>query len=90
MFVLKADKKHIELKTNIDKDIPKNFTTDPQMIKQIIVNLVGNSLKYTFKGSITISAKLIIDNADYLTNEENFKVKITVEDTGIGIKKEDF
>ena len=50
MFVIKAKKKEIKLITDIDEDIPKYFVTDPQKVKQILINLIANSLKYNFVG----------------------------------------
>jgi signal transduction histidine kinase len=61
MFVGKAKKKNIKLITHIDKNIPSNFRTDSGIVKQILINLIGNSLKYTFKGTIKVSAELLKD-----------------------------
>ena len=59
MFKVKAEQKEIKLFNFVDKNIPKTFVTDEQKVKQIIINLVGNSIKYTFGGKITIKADLI-------------------------------
>lgn len=59
-----------------------NFIGDQTRIEQILVNLCGNAVKFTKKGSVTLSAELVEQK------ENNAKLKITVKDTGIGISKE--
>lgn len=56
--------------------------SDKLRIRQILLNLLSNSLKFTFKGSISVNAKL------YKTHDDDF-VEVKVKDTGIGIKEED-
>jgi len=72
-----ALKKGINLTMKIGKDIPKVAIADPFRVKQIIINLVSNSLKFTHEGYVMISVEKDGDNLIY-----------TVEDTGIGIPKE--
>lgn len=64
----------------VDERIPKVFCNDEKRIKQILLNLITNSIKYTRKGYIRISAVLLDDNSN--------SVKISVEDTGYGIQPE--
>ncbi len=66
----------------IDKTIPKILISDPIKISQIFINLVGNAIKFTHGGKVTILAKLLeID-------ESNSKIFFEIADTGIGISKE--
>lgn len=65
---------------DIGHDVPSSFTNDSSRIKQILVILLLNSLKYTQKGSIIIRVTR--------TNLER-TYKIEVEDSGVGISKED-
>ncbi len=67
-----ATNKKIKLIINIDKKI--KVKADPDKLKQVLFNIVGNSLKYTEKGSVTISNTL-----------EGQFVKVLIEDTGVGI-----
>jgi CheY-like chemotaxis protein len=77
----KNDKVIINLKLN--EDLPKIISGDPTRLSQILNNLIGNAVKFTTLGSITISA-------NYIGIEENrAKINISVEDTGIGIPKEE-
>jgi two-component system, sensor histidine kinase and response regulator len=74
MFFLSAKKKNIKIDISIDKKIPEFIIADEQKIKQILTNLIGNALKFTQLGSITISSAL---------KDEYISIKVT--DTGIGI-----
>jgi signal transduction histidine kinase/CheY-like chemotaxis protein len=79
---LKAEDKGLTLRGNIADDVPEKLTGDPTRIRQILINLVGNAIKFTEKGSISIDVK--VDTA------EDLKVKLlfSVTDTGIGIPRE--
>ena len=72
--------RNVKLISEIDEDVPKIFCTEPRRLKQILINLIGNSLKFTFKGYIKLKIKCLRGNYNLL--------KISVEDTGLGIKKE--
>jgi len=85
-FKLKAEHKNIELKIQIDKSIKNNtINSDPNLIKRIITNLVSNALKFTKKGSVTLTARF-----DKLSDRSNKNILIlSVKDTGQGIAKQD-
>ena len=76
------EKKCLDFIKEIDKDIPKKVLCDEFRLEQIFINLIGNSIKFTEKGYIKFTIKVI-------KRERNLcKVKFIVEDTGIGISKE--
>lgn len=79
MLNFKANQKNLYLKFTIDKAIPTFLIGDSLRIKQILINLINNAIKFTKEGGITINCKL-----DKL-NENDVKVMFTVIDTGIGI-----
>lgn len=81
IFYLKASENDIELKFIFDSKLPQMIITDELKLKQILINLIGNSLKFTSIGSICIFAKVIDENGD------NY-LEIIVKDTGMGIKEE--
>jgi len=85
MVEKKADDKGLSLNLDIDENIPTILNGDEIRIKQIIINILSNAVKYTKQGSVTFSAKAskIEDVPDMI------KLKVSVADTGIGIKKED-
>ena len=73
---------NITLHLEYDKNLPTNFNADQLKISQILINLIGNSIKFTKDGDIWI--RIIKQNQ----NGENFEVRFEVEDNGIGISEE--
>lgn len=80
---LRAESKNLNLYTNISPEIPCKLFGDEIRIKQIITNFLSNAVKYTKKGSITMTAT--VEPAE----ENSVMLIIKVCDTGIGIRKED-
>ena len=77
-----AAQKHLELKIEFDPAVPVRAMTDPQRLRQCLVNLVGNALKFTESGSIVVAVKSMppIEGA--------MMTRFEVRDTGIGIEQE--
>lgn len=82
MFEVKAKEKNINLLYKIDENIPKYLKSDEIKIKQILINLIGNSLKFTEQGFVKLCIE--IDSIDVYKTI----LKFLVQDTGIGIQKE--
>ncbi|NWH05154.1 PAS domain-containing hybrid sensor histidine kinase/response regulator [Desulfobacter latus] len=76
---LKAESKNLELACMVDPGLPDQVIGDPGRLRQVLVNLIGNAIKFTHEGQIDIIAVLEGQTDSYL------KVRITVKDTGIGI-----
>jgi two-component system, sensor histidine kinase and response regulator len=78
----RAHQKGLELACEIDPDVPVRLVGDPGRLRQVLVNLVGNSLKFTERGEIVVRIGIV--------NESNGQaiVRFAVEDTGIGIPRE--
>lgn len=81
LFKHQVNNKNIDLVLNIDSHIPQFIYADPVRLKQIIVNLIGNALKFTNEGYIQLDINEINSNDDFST------LNFSVIDTGIGIKK---
>lgn len=79
---IKAEEKGITLKYFIDEKLPSLLLGDPVKLTQILTNLIGNAIKFTHQGSVTIELKTKEIN-DYIVN-----IDFSVTDTGIGIAKE--
>ena len=78
-----AKKKSLNFTVNVDKDIPRILDGDEYHIRQVMLNLLNNAIKYTERGGVTVTMKFErIDNYTIL-------LKCSVTDTGIGIKSED-
>ena len=82
-FRLPADQKGIELIVSATENVPKYVETDADRLRQIVVILVDNAVKFTESGTVTIGA-----DARWDTNEERWDLILTVTDTGIGIPEE--
>ncbi len=78
-LVPRAEKKGLALKCVINDNVPPCLKGDPNRLQQIIVNLVGNSIKFTESGSIKVFAE-----SSGISNDE-VVIRISVIDTGIGI-----
>ena len=78
-----VEKKPVELIYDISDDIPCTLCGDPGRIRQIVMNLINNAIKYTEKGYIRFTVKIQECNA------ERVNLLFSVKDTGIGIKEED-
>jgi len=78
-LVFKAQEKNIELLTRYDQQVPIRLKGDPMRLRQILLNLLGNALKFTHNGFIAIS----VDSAPAAGGKAHLLFE--VEDTGIGI-----
>ncbi|GHU08468.1 hypothetical protein FACS1894158_17760 [Betaproteobacteria bacterium] len=74
-----AYKKHLEVIVQIDPQIADHLVGDDQRIRQILVNLANNAIKFTEKGEITLKVSQLEQN------HESVKLRFSVSDTGIGI-----
>jgi signal transduction histidine kinase/CheY-like chemotaxis protein len=79
LFDLKFQEKNIKLIKEYDAKIPKVLIGDSVRLNQIILNLMSNAIKFTSKGKITISVRLID------SNDETVTIEFVVADTGIGM-----
>lgn len=75
--------KKIELLLNINPNVPNYIWTDSIRLKQILINLLGNAIKFTENGTVLLT----ISNEEIHENQIN-KIRFSVKDTGIGIKKD--
>ncbi len=79
---LVAFNKAIEFIIDVNDDIPNFLIGDPLRLKQILLNLTSNAVKFTDKGEIVVKIDLVSEEKDYV------KIKFLVEDTGIGMTNE--
>lgn len=81
-----AHKKHLELLYDIHQDVPMTLIGDPERLRQIIINLIGNAIKFTHRGEIVVSVNDDTSRADF--KKYLAELVFTVSDTGIGIPKD--
>lgn len=82
MFDIKAKEKGLELNFEVDRFIPSEYYGDDLRIKQVLINILNNAIKYTPSGSVTVKLKGRREG-------DNEILTFTVKDTGVGIKEED-
>ncbi|MBS1904128.1 MAG: response regulator [Bacteroidetes bacterium] len=76
---IKAEEKGLQLTSQIEADVPPVLVGDPGRLSQILLNLVGNAIKFTQKGSVTIGVSVL------RSTELGALLRFSVRDTGIGI-----
>jgi PAS domain S-box-containing protein len=79
ILAVKAHEKELELSCFIDPEVPSLLRGDPGRLRQIIINLIGNAIKFTKEGEVAVSVTLARETDSDVT------VRIAVRDTGIGI-----
>ena len=82
MTYMRAADKGLEFIFDVDENIPSEMIGDSKRIRQVVLNLLTNGIKYTNKGSVTLIVKATVE-------DDVAKVFCSVKDTGIGIKEED-
>lgn len=75
---VKAEEKKIELSMIIESDLPEYILSDPSRLRQVMTNLLGNAIKFTEKGGVTLSLS---------HDEYSERISIAVSDTGIGMNE---
>jgi two-component system, sensor histidine kinase len=80
LLVIKAEEKNIDLDVTVADDIPDTISTDPLRLRQILLNIVGNAIKFTNKGRVSVHLK-----KETLSNPCKVVLVFHIADTGIGI-----
>lgn len=83
VFKHKTDRKNIDFLVEMDNDVPTSIILDDVRLRQILINLIGNAIKFTEKGSVS----LIIQKGAASDNNTH-SIHFMVKDTGIGIPKD--
>ena len=78
-LAVRAGQKDVELMLHIGSDVPEYFAGDPTRLRQVLVNLVGNAVKFTEAGEIVVAVSLAEEGGD------SHYVHFEVRDTGIGV-----
>ena len=84
-LALSAERKGLALSLEIDPATPQHVRTDPVRLRQILVNLVGNAIKFTPEGAVAVKVWPSPDHAADTGSEAPVTVHLAVSDTGIGI-----
>ncbi len=84
MLQLKAESKGLDLMIICDKNVPQYIEMDEKKLRQILINLLGNAIKFTDSGSVSLRVKRLLNsNFDSL---QEITLNFEIEDTGVGIE----
>ncbi len=87
LLTVKAFEKKLQVICRTDPRIPSLFNGDPVRVRQVLVNLLGNAIKFTAEGEIIVTTRRLTDV--YHKEGKNFcDIELSVRDTGIGISRE--
>ncbi len=81
LLAVRAREKHLELLAEVDADVPRAVRGDPTRLRQVLVNLIGNAIKFTEQGEVVVSVGAA-------QTDGNVTLSFVVRDTGIGIAPE--
>ncbi|CAN1210007.1 ATP-binding protein [Tumidithrix helvetica PCC 7403] len=85
---IRADQKSLELIYQPPKNLPKGIVADEKRLRQVLLNLLGNAIKFTDRGKVTFSVEVDDSHEDSSHNQSSSFTKILfqIKDTGVGIK----
>ncbi|AKG20574.1 ATP-binding protein [Calothrix sp. 336/3] len=86
MFQIKAEEKNLQLIMEYEPDVPQYIRTDEVKLRQVLINLINNALKFTQSGGVSIRVSY---QKNALTNEDTDTINFEVEDSGAGIAPEE-
>src|SRR6266511_1529610 len=78
LLAVRAREKHLELLAEVSADVPRAVRGDPTRLRQVLVNLIGNAIKFTEQGEVVVSVSAVANNG-------TVTLTFAVRDTGIGI-----
>jgi PAS domain S-box-containing protein len=79
VLAVRAGQKGLELACRVSPGVPPILSGDPGRLRQVIVNLVGNAIKFTERGEVVVDAECVF------ANEDEVGIRFSVRDTGIGV-----
>lgn len=83
MIEIRSYRQGIRFIQNISPNIPSVISADEKILKQILINLLGNAVKFTEKGSVTFTVECLSDE-----KADTARIRFQIDDTGIGISEE--
>src|SRR6185369_10917493 len=84
-LAVRAHNNGLELIYQLRPDVPDALIGDPNRLRQVLLNLVGNAVKFTDEGEVEVRVEVLGDDPPTLSSAESVGLRFTVRDTGIGI-----
>ncbi len=89
IFNIRAEQKKVSFICQFDSDLPSGVLIDEKRLRQVLINLLGNAVKFTNHGAVIFKVKILEKNLKSDTDLARiFKVRFQIEDTGVGISPE--
>ncbi|MFK8112354.1 MAG: response regulator [Rubripirellula sp.] len=82
---IRAGEKGLEIACRVAPDVPDRLMGDPGRLRQVLLNLIGNAIKFTDEGEVVAEVRLAAESE---VNEETVKLHFSVSDTGVGIAED--
>ncbi|MEN9518884.1 MAG: hypothetical protein RLZZ381_1472 [Cyanobacteriota bacterium] len=89
MLALRAETKGLQFIIELDRDLPRYINTDDKKLRQVLINLLGNGIKFTNEGSVTLRVRKQRTEKDGETESKFYNLLFEIEDTGAGIAPEE-
>ncbi|MEG4498883.1 ATP-binding protein [Microcoleus sp. F10-C6] len=86
---IRAEQKSLKFSYQPDPDLPIAIHADEKRLRQALINLIGNAIKFTKIGEISFSVSSIEKKYINFSNQTSYKIRFSVKDTGVGIKPEE-
>ncbi|ELP30649.1 sensory transduction histidine kinase [Rhodopirellula baltica SWK14] len=81
LMQVRADEKNVDFQVEFEGRVPQSIETDPTRLRQVLINLIGNAIKFTDEGSVRLKVR-------FMKGADPPVVEFSIVDTGIGISKE--
>ena len=89
MFQLRAEEKGLYLRFDQDEHLPRFVRTDEVKLRQVLINLLNNAIKFTVEGGVVVRVAQVSDVSDMSDVSEQHRLHFEIEDTGPGIAPEE-
>ena len=89
LFYLKAQDKHLQWLVKLEENVPHYIRTDSKKLRQILINLLSNALKFTQTGSVYLYVEAISPPKEETDADEKTTLDFKIEDTGAGVAEEE-